>query len=67
MRIRYTKDDHESDAFADLNTRSVQSSLVRGRLPYMTGEYAPGTTRFVVERILTWDSGELLYSEIGET
>jgi hypothetical protein len=31
------------------------------------GEHAAGTTRFVIERILTWETGELLYSEVGET
>jgi hypothetical protein len=39
---------------------------VRGRLLYVGGEYAPGISRFVVERILLWDTGEFVYSETGE-
>jgi hypothetical protein len=37
----------------------------RGRLLDPSGEYACGTERFVIERIVAWNTGEALYSETG--
>jgi hypothetical protein len=36
----------------------------RGRLFYTRGPHPCGRSRFVVERILRWDTGETVYSEI---
>jgi hypothetical protein len=39
----------------------------RARLVYRSGEYPCGTTRFVIERVVTWDTGDTVYSECGHT
>lgn len=38
---------------------------VRGPMLYLSGEFPPGESRFVIERIVVWDTGETVYSEIG--
>lgn len=39
---------------------------VRGRMLYNGGEYPAGETRFTIERIVVWDTGETVYSETGD-
>ena len=39
----------------------------RGPLLYASGTFPCGDSRFVVERIVVWDSGETVYSESGFT
>jgi len=38
----------------------------RGLIFYGSGEFACGGSRFVLERILEWDTGETLYSPDAE-
>lgn len=40
---------------------------VRGPLLYGSGTFPCGDSRFVVERVVVWDSGETIYSECGFT
>lgn len=37
---------------------------VRGPMLYGNGEFEAGEGRFVVERIVLWDTGETVYSEL---
>lgn len=37
----------------------------RGTLLYSTGEFACGSDRFPIERIVVWDTGVTVYSECG--
>jgi hypothetical protein len=45
----------------------LRCDSVRGPLLHMGGDYLRGTSRFVVERIVVWDTGETVYSETGTT
>ena len=39
----------------------------RAEILHGAGEFPCGTSRFVVERIVVWDTGETVYSECGFT
>ncbi len=40
---------------------------VRGPLLYSSGAFPCGDSRFAIERIVVWDTGETVYSECGLT
>ena len=40
---------------------------VRGPMLYGSGTYPCGHARFLIERIVVWDTGETVYSECGLT
>jgi hypothetical protein len=42
----------------------LRCDSVRGSLMYQAGDHPAGRSRFVVERILLWETGELVYSEV---
>jgi hypothetical protein len=46
-------------------TGEKRCDAVRGPLLYLSGDFAAGTTRFAIERIVVWETGETVYTETG--
>jgi len=46
---------------------AYRCDCARGPLLHPKGTFPCGTSRFVVERIVTWDAGATVYSETGES
>jgi hypothetical protein len=45
----------------------LRCDCVRGLLLYGSGTFPCGSSRFTIERIVTWNAGETVYSERGLT
>lgn len=43
----------------------LRCDCARAGIFYSTGEFDCGRTRFVVERVVVWDTGETVFSECG--
>ena len=48
-------------------TGEFRCDCARAPLVHGPGEYECGETRFVIDRIVLWDTGETIYSESGLT